>query len=208
MNGITLASDRPDLARLEFVKWAAFVAMVCDHVDLALFDRSVPWLHLVGGFAFPAFCLCFGVGLARTSDPVRVAGRLILPSVLAQVAWFWIDQAHPVNVLAMFALCAVAVRVAWFGPIVLGLAAFMGEGGLFLPALVAAGFYGARVGSTVPLAVAGASWGVLAASPGAFVAAAAVAWLPGRLPVLPRVPGLLAWGYTAHLAVLAAAASA
>jgi hypothetical protein len=205
MNTTAVGARSVDLSRLEVVKWIAFAAMVVDHVGVALLDRSVAWLHLVGGFAFPVFCFCYGLGLARTSDPLQVASRLIVPGALAQAAWFWIEPSHPVNVLGMFGLCAVAVRLPWFAAVVLGLAAVVGEGGLFLPLLVAAGFAAARWGSRVPLVVSGVAWAVLAHSPGALVATAAVARWPERWAVaVPRVPGLLAWGYAAHLALLAA----
>ena len=75
------------MAHLELVKWLAFVAMVVDHVDLFLFNRTVPWMFEVGRFAAPAFAICFGIGLAFTRDAVAVADRLMWPAVLAQCIW-------------------------------------------------------------------------------------------------------------------------
>lgn len=199
---IAAALSRADVGRLELVKWLAFGAMVVDHIDLAVFGRSVPWMHLVGGFAFPAFALCLGFGLACTRDPLAVGSRLVLPAVLAQVAWFFVEPDHPPNVLAMFALCAFGLASPLAATAVVPVAWWLGEGGIFLPLLVAGGYLSAREGWAVPAVVSCALWAVLAGSPGALVALVVFLFAPSVR--LPRVRGLLAWGYAGHLALLAA----
>jgi hypothetical protein len=197
-----LLPDVRDLARLELVKWAGFLAMVVDHVGIAVYHRSVPELHVVGQFAFPAFCLAFGLGLARSSDPARVSMRLLLPAFVAQVAWAFIEAPHGANVLAMFALCAAARDRAWAWPFVFAIGLFAGEGGPFLPLMVAGGVLAWRLRTAAPVLGAGLGWATLIGSPTAAISALAVAFWPAGA-LVPRVPGLLAWGYALHLAALA-----
>jgi hypothetical protein len=198
-----LLPDVRDLGRLELVKWLSFVSMVVDHVGIAVYHRSVPELHIVGQFAFPAFCLAFGLGLARSSDPDRVAARLVLPALVAQVAWLWVEQPHGVNVLAMFALCAVARDRLWLVPVAFAVGLLVGEGGPFLPVMVAGAVLAWRLRTAAPLLGAGLGWAALIGSPTAAISALAVAFWPAGV-LVPRVPGLLAWGYALHLAALAA----
>lgn len=200
-------------SRLELLKGAAFIAMVADHVDLALFDRSVPGLHAVGAFAFPAFCLTFGVGLAATTDPMRAVGRLLVPALVAQLAWFFIRPGHPANVLLMFALCALAARAAQARP-AYGAAALAGlvlggailEGGPFGPLMVAAGYFAGRLDRPWIAMIAGASWCALLPSVGALLATVATYWCLHHGPVVRKLPGL-PWAYAGHLSALALAAT-
>lgn len=203
-----------DVGRLELVKWLAFAAMVADHVDLALFGRGVPWLHAVGSFAFPAFCLTFGAGLATSSDPVSVARRLMLPAIVAQAAWLLIRPEHPLNVLFVFAACAAveATSSRWLGPkgaaylLLAGVAGFAGEGGPWGVMLVAGASAARHLLRWWPVAAVGALWALLVPSVGTLAALAAFALWPASAPRLPRSRGLLAWAYAAHLALLAALA--
>lgn len=205
----------PNAARLELVKGAALVAMVADHVDLAVFDRSVPALHLVGQFAFPAFCLTYGIGLARSSDPLRAVERLLIPAVVAQLAWYFIRPGHPANVLFVFALCAVAAwaatrsRAAGAAALafLVGVGAFAFEGGIFGPVLAACGYLGGRLGRLWPVVAGGVAWALLAPSFGAYVAAIVVPLAAIAGPIIPKLPAF-PWLYAAHLALLAAFATA
>lgn len=210
--GLGRADPFADLGRLEAVKWLAFVAMVCDHVDLALFGRGVPWLHALGTFAFPAFCLTFGLGVATSSNPLAVAKRLVLPAIIAQAAWLVIRPEHPLNVLAVFAACAALEGTAgrWLGTkgagylALAGVAGYVGEGGPWGVMLVAGASAARDLRRWWPLATVGALWAVLVPTPGTLAALAAVAWWPASWPRIPRTRGLFAWAYAGHLAVLAA----
>lgn len=200
-----------DVSRLEFVKWAAFVGMLLDHVDLAVFGRGQPWMHAIGGFCLPAFALCFGLGLARSADPMRVVERLVLPSVVAQAAWLVIQPEHPANVLVMFALCAlIAVQAAtsrWGLTVAAAIAVLAvsmgGEGGPPLVLLVAGGYLASRLDRDWPVMLAGAVWWALVPSLGALLAVLAVLYWPPGAARLARRPGWLAWGYAGHLVALA-----
>lgn len=202
---------KPDARRLELVKALALVAMLADHIDLALFDRSLPALHALGQFAFPAFCLSFGIGIAASSDPLRSMDRLVLPAIAAQFAWFVIRPAHPGNVLFVFALCAVAAALAarsraagaaaLAGVVVLGAGVL--EGGPYGPLLAACGYAAGRAGVGWPALAGGLAWALLAPSVGALVAAVAVPLAAGVGPILRKVPAL-PWVYAGHLAALAA----
>jgi hypothetical protein len=203
-----------DPARLEPVKWLAFVAMVCDHLGLTLLT-GYPWLRDIGTFAFPAFALSFGIGLASSSDPLRVAKRLFWPAVAAQLCWLSIWGAwHPLNVLAVFALCALfpwvqqkhgegrfIVTPAFLtlaGVVLLAVAYPKVEGGFMAFLLVGGAFMAARRSHwwmLPPVAV----WAVLQPSVGFVLGVLAVLFMP-RLPfVIPRRPGLLAFAYAGHL---------
>jgi len=209
--GSVLADPR-DVARLELVKWCAFSAMLLDHVDLWLFGRQLG-LNVVGAFAFPAFGICFGLGLARAGDPLRVAQRLVAPAVVAQVAWMVQYPEHPANVLLVFGLCALAaldwqprwVRWSSWG-VVIVVAALVGEGGAFGPLFVLAGFAAGRQRWWPPLVAVAGLWMALQASIGAALAFGVIATIPARLGAIRRVRGLLSWGYALHLVALAALA--
>lgn len=198
-----------DPARLEPVKWLAFLAMVCDHLALTLLP-SHQWLRQIGTFAFPAFALSFGIGLAGTSDPLRVAKRLIGPAIVAQLSWVAIFAGwHPWNVLVMFAACAVFVwlqraelRAAFAGALVAVLVAFGFEGG-FMGFLLVGGAYLAARGSVWWMFPPVAVWAALQPSVGFVLGVLAVLFAPRLSIQLPRRPGALAWAYAAHLWLLA-----
>ena len=209
-----LGAHLGDVGRLELVKVAAFLAMVADHVDLVLYERAVPWLHQLGAFAFPAFALTFGIGLARSRDPCAVARRLVVPGLLAQAAWWPLQPAHPVNMLLVFATLAAVLSVA--GPaalrvgLLLGAAlgvGAVGEGGIFTVALVFGGYAAGLNGRWWPLLLCGGAWVAVAPSYGAVAALLAVAVWPANWPRPPRGRGWLAWGYPAHLLALAGLAA-
>lgn len=201
------------MAHLELVKWVAFVAMVVDHVDLVLFNRSVPWMFEVGRFAAPAFAICFGIGLAFTRDAFAVADRLMWPAVLAQCVWIVVaPRDYPLsygNVLVVFTCCALVLAACrkhlWAGlaagTFVLVVSPQL-EGGPGLVLLVAAGYLTSRANSWLPYLGGFAPWLAGALSPGLVLAALAPV-LARLVPfTVPRIRGFLAWGYPVHLAVI------
>lgn len=204
-----------DPARLEPLKWLAVVAMVCDHLAVALLP-SHQWLRQIGTFAFPVFFLAFGIGLAATSDPFRVAIRLLLPAAVAEVAWQVIDPGHAVNVLFVCSGAAFALwswrtgrlfdRAVTVLVVVAGLK-FGVEGGVLGLALLAGAFLAARDAhwwSDGLLILSIALWGLLVPSVGFFLGCAAVLAMPRLSFVFPRISGLLSWVYAQHLVLLAA----
>ena len=197
---------------LEWIKWLAFGAMLCDHVDLVLFDRQLTWLHSIGRFAFPAFAIAFGIGLARSRDPGEVGWRLFPPAVVAGFAWVVLTMPPYLNVLFVFALCAFALdawrsnrlygALLWLAVLLAGgygllEAQFMG------PLLVAAGVALGAVGWWPAVLAAGGLAAALAPSVGLVAGVLAPLAYRAPLPAFPRVPGLLAWCYALHLWVLA-----
>lgn len=199
----------------ELLKWLAFAAMLIDHADLVLFDRSAQWTYEVGRFAYPTFVGLFAYGVALSRDPARVAIRTGVAAAVAQVAWWLIDPFYGVNVLGVMALLAWFAHVARSGrgPQMGGLAIV----GLAMVLVLSVpwlegGFYGVPLGLGVILAVRFSSWwpAALGALPyalfpvgwGVAVAGAAVA-VGSRLHVrVPRSGPLLLWAYPAHLALL------
>lgn len=208
-------ADPADVGRLEVVKWVAFAAMIVDHVDLVLFGRALGG-QVIGAFAFPAFALCFGLGLARTSDPVGVFSRLLLPAALAQAAWWVIDPGHRVNVLIVFAatsVCVVWHRVSsWTSAagfaICAAIAVGQVEGGPLGVLIVAAGFAAGRLGAWWPVLLVGALWCVGAPSAGAVLGFTVPMLWPSSWSRMPRWRGALMWAYPAHLGILATVAVA
>lgn len=198
-------------AGLELVKWLAFAAMVVDHIDLVLLERSAPWMYQVGRFAFPAFALAFGIGLAHSRDLLSVASRLLWPGVVAQVAWAFIDPTHPANVLIGFFCCALGLlawqtwRPAGLAALALLLLTSSGlEGGKGMLLLVGGGYLGVCIshantlGRVAVHAAAAAPWLLLFPSPGLLAglgAPHAARWLP----TLPRWSKTLPWAYAGHL---------
>jgi hypothetical protein len=184
--------------------------MVLDHVDLVVYDRSVPWMHAIGAFAFPAFAVTFGAGLALSRDALAVAERLVVPALLAQAAWIWLPGPGGLNVLGVFALAALAAECYRAWPALgvacaaaLLLAGQLLEGGTWGVTLVLGAWAAARWRLWWLVALASAPW--LLFVPSAGVAAGLVApHFARRLDVkVPRVPGLFAWAYAGHLVVLA-----
>lgn len=199
-----------DASRLEWVKWLAVASMLCDHLALTLLPDQ-QWLRHLGTFAFPAFMLSFGVGLAATFDPLRVAGRLILPAVIAQAAWVFIDGGwHPWNVLFVCGLAAAALWAfdewgPWVTGFVYGSCALLmvlsrAEGGVFGFLFIAAAYWAAR-GWWYGLIAVCVAWLYFVPSVGAALAVAAVVFAPRGLVRLPRKRGLLSWVYAGHLSL-------
>lgn len=201
-----------NVTHLEAVKWLAFAAMVADHVDLLLFGERLAVLDQIGRFAFPAFALCFGLGLSASGDPLQVAMRLFAPASLAQLAWVLVQPAHPANVLFAFAVFAAAVGVyrrlegAAARCVIVActvVVAFICEGGILGFVMMTGGYFAARFG-WLSMAASALPWLALLPSPAAAAAVAAPLLASHAGRALPRHGGLLMWAYPAHLGVLLA----
>jgi hypothetical protein len=197
---------------LEAVKWLAFGAMVIAHAPFAV-PMDDEWRAAcieVGKFAFPAFSLCFGIGLASSRDPGAAWRRLLVPALIAQLAWAVLDAerwAEPANMLFSFALCAVAVscvrdRLWWLAGAAAVIVSLVGEGSVFTVLLTGAGFLAGALRSAWPVFFGGLLWFGIDPSPLVAAAVAAVVLWPSAARV-QRVPWLLPWGYAAHLVVYA-----
>lgn len=201
-------------AALELVKWAAFVAMLIDHADLILFDRSVPWMREVGRFAMPAFALAFGYGLAHSREPFSVASRLLIPGLIAALIWGLASSlggypVQPFNVLLMFALCALAAEShrtfgLWSLPVFvfLGWASPHVEGEVLALLLVAGAYDHARTGRFLALGGAAVLWCGFHPYAGSVIALASFLAALAATMRVRRWPGALAWAYPLHLAAL------
>ncbi len=97
--------------------------MVADHVDLILFERSVPALHAFGRLAFPLFAwLLASNAVHRSRDPWRYLARLLLFAAISQPVYFWtIDSSWRLNIFATLAAGLLALLLP-FGWLLLGLA--------------------------------------------------------------------------------------
>lgn len=196
---------------LELVKWAAFAAMLADHVDLILLGRSVPELHAIGRFALPAFAVAFGIGLARTSDLLHVACRLVAPAFLAAFAWAAVHPLPYVNVLVTFFLGAMIVAAFQYhaaAGLLIGLLTWLAgpdlEGGSPAVFLVVGAWAAVTWRSPWPALATAAPWLAFALSPGVVLGLLAP-WAARYASIrLPRHPGLLLWAYPAHIAALGA----
>lgn len=180
----------------ELLKRVAFAAMLVDHVDMLLLERSQPWMWAIGRVAFPVFVFTFCFGLAYSRDVVRVGLRVLGVALLAQLVWQWASPGYGANVLfvmalgALAALGSVASPLPWFAVfIVYVLAVHRIEGGVLGLLCLAGGLAAGR-------------W-----------------WRSSSLPLAPRVgaavragSGLrragswLLWAYPVHLAALGALA--
>lgn len=193
----------------EWLKWVAFAAMVADHVSVFFLAGEFNALRVVGLVAFPVFCLTFGAGLARTREPFRVADRLLLPTVVAQAAWVAFIGVEHVNMLGVFMGCALVVGLhrehPGFG--LVGLVALLvlspvAEGGAFTPLLVLAGFVLGTTGRAWPALLVGALFALGTPVPLVAFGAVLLVLMPQPALRVPRVPGLLLWGYPLHLVAL------
>lgn len=204
-------SDRQSRG-LETVKLLAFLAMLLDHIDLTLFGRGVPWMHAVGRFAFPVFCITCAIGFTLTRSPIRAALRLVPPAIVASIAWHFLPGGVPVHVLWVFAILGASTLLARDGTWLLFAAAalsliglgFLLEGGWPGVLLWYSVYFGLRRRWLWPaVGFVHVVFGVLYASLGACLGLLLpylTLWLPG---VPWRAPGFLAWGYPLHLSSLA-----
>lgn len=199
-----------DVAGLEVVKWLAFAAMLCDHVDLILFDRSLAALHAIGYFAAPAFAACFGLGLRHSRDAAAAGLRLAPAAAVAQVAWIFAGRGDIANILCTFALCGIVASLRTWPGRAVGMVALVAltpiiEGGAFLAAVVLGAAWLPDRLRWWNLATS-APWALIAGSPAALLGLLAphlARWVPIGLQ---RRPGALAWLYPGHLLLLVALA--
>lgn len=108
-----MTAPRISTGAIEALKWLALVLMVGDHVNLALFDRSLPVLTEIARIVFPIFAVLLGFNLARPGVDLRqVLLRLVLVATVAQPFHMLAFPYGflPLNVLWTF---VVAVVVMW-----------------------------------------------------------------------------------------------
>lgn len=101
---------------LEVLKWLALLLMTGDHINTALFGRSVDWLYGVGRLVMPLFACVLAYNLARPQDAAvfrRTAVRMVLVGVLAQPFYMVSFHQGPFVLNIMFAF-AVAVALMWW----------------------------------------------------------------------------------------------
>lgn len=208
---------------LEALKWIGLLAMLGDHVNVALFAHQFPVLSEVGRIAFPLFACVFGYNLARP-DPAwrqtyaRVLKRLLVFALLSlpfSVLAFARYDLLPLNILFAF---ATGLGLVWCIRRGDGMGALLGSvlflaGGLLVEfswpglALVVAAWacfaYPGAASQAFALLAVCALWFVNANFHAllAYPVIAAVALL--RIG-LPRSRWLFYVFYPAHLAVLAA----
>lgn len=205
-------------ARIEALKVFAFVLMLGDHINLALFDRQLPILSELARIVFPIFVGVLAFRLSTATDVVmrRVCKRLLLWGCVAQLphaiafghvlplnvmftlgvgvaavmAW---QRSQHITALAWIMLAGALVDYAWIGPALL-LSTFLAfRGSRHVPPLLV--WSGVAL-LLVALCMLSGAWYPLAAVP------VAALWL--RLPVtVPRFGTAFYAAYAVHLAVLA-----
>lgn len=207
------------LPATEAVKWLALIAMIVDHTNVVLFDRSLGMLaEVIGRLAFPLFAAAFGVVLAQRSDRVEaIVSRLWPVAVITQPVYaltFDIPIFSQFNALAVFLVAAVVWRLRDEAPAT-AIAVFV-LGGLFVEyrwpgvALVLAAaqlvvvptrrnIIAVLLALGAVSAVNGNAWALLAVPAG--IGAIAIA------PSLPRVRGLFLVAYPGHIVLLAVLAA-
>lgn len=207
---------------LEALKWIALICMLGDHIDAALFDRSLPFLGELGRIAFPLFAYVLGANLAREvpqweSMYRRIATRLLVFALVAtpfSALAFARYDLLPLNVL--FTLAA-SVGLVWcirrndVRAAIVGSLVFLGAGavvefwwaGLLL--VVAAWAFHARPGAASYACALLALAGLWFVNQNFYaLAAVPVVWLVGMIaPRVPRYRWAFYVFYPAHLAVLA-----
>lgn len=199
-------------AGLLFIKVAAFVVMILDHVDSFVYGGSLGIHATIGRAVFPAFAAVLGINLARmnVAGMYRLTRRLLLAGAVAAVPWTLLQGALlPLNVLWSLAAAVVMVTFLRLGSRLGALLVWLPAGLLLdyqwlgLAAVVAAwwiasrGFHGAFLLAALLVVPFNGSWWSLAVVPLALVAE--------LLPAgpAPRWKWLFYVGYPAHLVVLA-----
>ncbi|MGC0153582.1 TraX family protein [Chromobacterium vaccinii] len=105
-------------SQIDLLKLAAFVLMVGDHANTALFKGSVPVLFLLGRLAFPLFAIAFAAAWCRhgfTYDGRRLAKLIVRGlgwGILAQIPYVAVFENNHWWQLNMLFVFPVAVFIA------------------------------------------------------------------------------------------------
>jgi len=88
----------------ELLKWIGLIAMVADHVNMYLFNRSLPALTEIGRLAMPLFAMCLAANLARDSTGAkarwRIGGRLLVFALASSAVLTLLNNSGPpLNIL-------------------------------------------------------------------------------------------------------------
>jgi hypothetical protein len=200
--------------RFELLKWLAVALMVGDHVNLALFDRSLPVLTELARVVMPLFAMVLGWNMA-TADAAarsRTFVRLILVGASAQPFYMaaldtgWL----PLNVLLAFGLAVGVLELIERRMYAVAVFAFVCGGAVvefMWPSvgLVLATVLVCRVRtweSLAPLVLAFGALGVLAGNWYALGALPLFVLVPQLRVRLPRAASAFYVFYPAHLALL------
>lgn len=200
---------------IEALKWFALLLMVGDHINLALFGRSLPILSEVARIVFPIFAIVLGYNLARPGvDPQKMLVKLAAFAFIAQpfhMLAFGIGIV-PLNVLCTLLVAVMAIMWQSRGETRLALLVFA-VGGIVVDyhwagvAMVCTAWAFFRAPSTEGILLALVAAAGLYVTNGNFYAlwAFPVVLLASRLNIsLPRSPWAFYTFYPAHLLALAA----
>ena len=70
--------------RTSFLKVAALLLMVADHIGVIFFPDVREW-RVVGRLAYPLYAWCLVVGMGYTRNPIRYSFRLLIMACVSQV---------------------------------------------------------------------------------------------------------------------------
>lgn len=86
-------------ARAEVLKWIGLAAMLADHVDAWLLERSAPALYAAGRLALPLFALSLALGVAASRKYEAICGKLLAWGAATLLAQLLVRDLLPLNVL-------------------------------------------------------------------------------------------------------------
>ena len=136
---------------LDFVKIAAAILMLIDHIDYMVLERSSGFLYLLGRGAFPLFAYAAAASVvrARVENAPKYAWRLLLIAVLIVPIIQWSRDLNAANVIFTLAvglgMTPFVMRQSKIGQHIIYVC---GVASMFLPNLFEFGFIGALL---VPL---------------------------------------------------------
>jgi TraX protein len=111
---------------IEWLKWAALVCMVIDHVNHYALEHSMRWMYQVGRLAFPLFAFVLGHNLAQRGGALafeRALPKLLIAGVFAQPFFHAMRPDDAINIMFTLALGAwlaypqafqARIKAVWF----------------------------------------------------------------------------------------------
>jgi len=104
-SGLSLINDKND-----FLKLAAALSMIVDHVGLVFFPQIMP-LRIIGRIAFPIFAAGIADGYRHTSNLKMYFYRLLFFGAISQIPFMILFGKNELNIIFSLLLSLVHLRL-------------------------------------------------------------------------------------------------
>lgn len=154
------------------LKWIALATMLIDHIGYMFLPGSAWYepFRMIGRLSFPIFAWQLALSWDKTARPWRLAGLLLVFSLLSQAPYSLAFQNDKLNIFFLFFLAAPALGLRRAGRPYLAALAFLAAGFLSEMLYVSYGFYGIATIAAFSYARGSSLWMVFATIVMLFVA--------------------------------------